>query len=401
MRTPKLPISLLIVPFLLAVTASPAAAATVGKQCRRSCRAQRAACVGSFREAFVAAKDGCGDRACRREARRVKQAETKRCRAARDECTACCRANPGAGCNVEVLGDGRCGGRAEPAEECDGRDAAACPGECNACKCPDEPSLPFVGTIGVGATVLASVDDAPGAAYPFWSYDGFTVDVRFETNDDIVSAQGSLTGCSVSRFDFVPAGAAYTPLDAGASGQMSTGETVAELIGAGGDGYMTSVELPAALLAAGFGHGAEVGFAFPGGADIGAFEASVVVPPPLDLSVPDVRDPLLRLDFTRPLELVWTARDPDETIGAFVNARNATEGAIAHCMLPDTGTGTVPAEILAQLPADPTSVLLTVHRATTEHVTVPLVRGGHGMVVVSALAGVHWQYWNEPLAAQP
>lgn len=196
-----------------------------------------------------------------------------------------------------------------------------------------------------------------------------------------------------------------TVLDPGAAGRADNG--VAELTLPRGD--PSSVDPPDARLAGlfqpaddvdpstlGFDADQSVTFRFPGGADIGAFEANVAVPTWLELTAPNLDDPDLTLDVGLPLELAWTPGDPAGTVTVEVFAAGQiqpteTDGPLILtrtsvklvCQYTDAGSGRVDASLLSRLPADAAVATIRVYRQNESEARVSLaVSSSEGIVQV-------------------
>lgn len=169
-------------------------------------------------------------------------------------------------------------------------------------------------------------------------------------------------------------------------------------------GMYAPAETPETLVSMGFDAGQQVTFSFPGGADIGAFQVSVNLPERVNVTSPDLTDPNLSLDLGSPLNVTWAAGGGSETVTVMVlsgsvqivtnpDGTTAISGlnVIAQCEFPDNGSGTVPTNVLTELPADGaiTVTTLTVTRTRQAEVAVPLNRvAGNGVVQVIGQAGV-------------
>jgi len=167
-------------------------------------------------------------------------------------------------------------------------------------------------------------------------------------------------------------------------------------------GFFTPQQSEQELLSLGFDAGQTIAFEFPGGADIGPFAATVEIPPDLEVTVPDLADPATTLDLTGPLNLEWVAFDPSDTVMVTLTANDMpafdldaeTIGSevcttLVICEFPDTGAGTIPAEVTARLPANASFMGLSVARTRGGDVNVPLKRvDGDGVVMITGSAGV-------------
>jgi len=411
MRTPKAVVSLaFLTALVLGSLAVPADAASPKKQCIKSrCNAQKKACLAGFRSQFTAVKAACGDGKCKRNAKRAKRQNGKRCKHAFKSCKKCCGTDPAAACNVEVAGDGVCGGSPRPGEQCDGQDAAACPGQCGAdCLCSGGAGNPGqggkVGEVSAVKALLVVVDAAPFSSRPFASGVGFLLTAMFQTVSGAPSLPVQQIGnCAITTAtDDGSGGGTATPLDAGTPGQATAGGTVVDLVPSTlGPGTLEASLSPPTLLARGFDNGAQVDVSLPGGADIGAFSVSVRVPADLGLTVPNVLDPALRLDLTQALDFAWAAGDAAQTIDVVLTAGVASRTSpgpltLAVCTLPDTGAGSIPADVMSHFPADANFIQLDVARTLAADVSVPLTQGGTGTVTAGGASLVSWTFTDVP-----
>jgi hypothetical protein len=167
-------------------------------------------------------------------------------------------------------------------------------------------------------------------------------------------------------------------------------------------GMFTPAETDDELLALGFDAGQTFTFTFPGGPDIGAFDADVDVPPDLDVTVPDLADPATTLDLGAALDVVWVAYDPSDNVmvtltasenpwfdGGDPTVTGPLTTTIVTCEFPDTGGGTIPSTVMARTPASASLITLDVARSREEEVSVRLNRvDGDAVVHVRGSAGV-------------
>jgi len=151
------------------------------------------------------------------------------------------------------------------------------------------------------------------------------------------------------------------------------------------------------LMAMGFDSNQTVSFSFPGGVDIGAFDAAIEVPPDLEVTSPDLSDTELSLDTGSALTVQWVAGDPSDTVGVTLSASEfsgdpatgTTTSVYIWCEFADTGSGTVSAELMDRLPDSSLSTSLGAYRVRQEEVDVPLLRvDGTGIVHLFGESGV-------------
>jgi hypothetical protein len=402
MHASRLLTPLLSVALLLA--AAPAPAAAPAAQCIRArCNAQKKACLQSYQTQFTSLKAACSDRACRTSAKSFKRTNKKRCKQAAAACKQCCKADAAAACNVEVAGDGVCAGIPQPAEQCDGQDAAACPGQCSAtCACSTTPGNPGgptgdeVGEVSAAHTVVVELVVRGVGPERLRNAEGILILATFGTTTGGTTPQSERIGpCDVTALTGNETSGTFTALDAGSSGTAAVGARSTDLAPNGDPGALAPVESGITLFEDGFAPGAQIDFTFAGGADVGAFSTSVQVPADLGLSAPDVLDPSLRLDPTRPLELAWSPGDPSASIAVVMNATTNTASTVIACALPDTGTGTIPLAAMARLPAKPLIAFFSVLRASGRAVSVPLTGGGTGTVQASGASAIAWAFADQ------
>ena len=251
------------------------------------------------------------------------------------------------------------------------------------------------------------------------SFSGITVDeevfgectVRTVTIDiSALSEEDTATGSFL---------AGVGALDPGNPGRASNGVVAVDLLP--GDpftdfddpipaaaGFYEPAEADADLLALGFDAGQTITFNFPGGADIGMFDASIAVPADLNLTTPDLANPDLALDFTSALDLVWMAGSASETVFVSVYVNDAVafdvgeEGpsgpitsTFVECEFADTGSGTIPAAAMSRLPAESDFSNFSAMRQREFDVGAPLNRvDGDGIVRVVARAGVSRSFFD-------
>jgi hypothetical protein len=150
-------------------------------------------------------------------------------------------------------------------------------------------------------------------------------------------------------------------------------------------------ETPDQLLDLGFGAGQTVRFNFPGGADIGAFDASIQLPDGINVTSPDLAAEDFVINPRAALPLTWDAgRAGDVIVVTIVGSRfefdetsTSTMSTTIRCEFPDTGSATVPAAAMALLPDDSTSTTLIIARSRLDQVNVPLNRVfGSGIVLL-------------------
>lgn len=154
-------------------------------------------------------------------------------------------------------------------------------------------------------------------------------------------------------------------------------------------GVFTPNETSDELVAMGFGAGDTVRFSFPGGADIGAFTADVVLPDEIVVLTPDLNDTGYTLDTGSSLNLTWVPGDSSDTVAVTLTGSSFSlsggsvggQTVVITCEFPDTGSGTVPLEAVSRLPTDSTATTLSVGRKRTLQASVPLLRvAGEGVV---------------------
>jgi hypothetical protein len=242
------------------------------------------------------------------------------------------------------------------------------------------------------------------------SFPGMTVTV-----EDLAPCRVTTTDSTFTSGDLTaPENTGVGALDPGSPGTASNGTDTVELLRGEATpdqpwmaGYFSPPE-GADLLALGFDAGQTISFQFPGGADLGAFSGSVTVPADLAVTSPDLADGNLVLDLTAPLDLMWAAGDPSDTVVVSLyafrsqNTENpdGTMTATMHsvsveCELPDVGSGSVSADLMARLPADSMSFYLDISRTHTVSIAVPLKRvSGTGVVRLVGQASVTRTWFN-------
>lgn len=163
-------------------------------------------------------------------------------------------------------------------------------------------------------------------------------------------------------------------------------------------------------LALGFNGGQTVQFQFPGGADIGAFSASVTVPAAVQLTSPGLGALNTSIDLKSPLHLTWIAGNSADTIrfslvgglSAFSDNGDDTTTVASHsvlveCDLPDTGDATLASSLLARIPPGTEAVTLLVYRVRENQIDVPLKRtGGTAKLKVVGESGVSRSFFTPP-----
>lgn len=186
-------------------------------------------------------------------------------------------------------------------------------------------------------------------------------------------------------------------LDPGDVGLASVGETTVELRIR--DTRPPPVYRPdysaIQLIDVGFDAGVTVVFDFSGGKDIASFSGSVVVPSGFVLLAPDLTEGSFAFDNGSAVDIVWeapeTISDTDGNtkttvqINFFDSLGDAPPSARVHvtCNVEDTGSYTVPADILARLPVrEPDSFNFVVLRVHTTQVEVELTEGRTGIVQI-------------------
>ncbi len=156
------------------------------------------------------------------------------------------------------------------------------------------------------------------------------------------------------------------------------------------------------LLSLGFDAGQTINFEFPGGVDIGAFDASTTVPADLLVTSPNLSDPNATISLTAPLNLTWVAGSAADTVEVTISGGNsasddnadgsttvATHFVSVSCSFPDTGAGTVSASLLSRIPPDTQIVTLLVFRNRKTQIEVELKNtDGTGTVEIVGQTGV-------------
>jgi hypothetical protein len=132
-------------------------------------------------------------------------------------------------------------------------------------------------------------------------------------------------------------------------------------------------------------------FAWPGGADIGPFEASTVV-----LQEPRFTSPIIApataidIDFNSDLELRWDSEGTGDYVYIMVlnsNAQFQTDGCL--CMMEDDGAFSVPSYYLQAVKLDlPFTTMVVAGRQKIDVSSVPLVGGGSAPLYVLSEASV-------------
>lgn len=155
-------------------------------------------------------------------------------------------------------------------------------------------------------------------------------------------------------------------------------------------------------LSLGFQAGQTINFHFPGGADIGEFDASITMPAQLVVKSPSLSDPNATISLTADLRLTWVAGRSTDTVQVVITGGTAAvddnldgsttvagRSVAVTCDFPDTGAATVPVERLSRIPADTQNVTLLVFRTRTTQVDVPLKStGGTGKIEVTGETGI-------------
>jgi hypothetical protein len=170
--------------------------------------------------------------------------------------------------------------------------------------------------------------------------------------------------------------------------------------------YTPDTEPGTELADLGFGADQPITVDFPGGADIGAFRGTIELPPELQLTSPDpfeITD--IALNLNEDLDFTWVAADPTDDVQVTVTGLTLADSTSAgthavtiQCAFPDTGSGTVPAELMSLLPSDAFIVDLTATRLTQTQVTAQLNRtGGSGFVSLEGSVGVTLSLTNTQL----
>ena len=139
-------------------------------------------------------------------------------------------------------------------------------------------------------------------------------------------------------------------------------------------------------------------FEFPGGADIGAFSASVDVAEDRNVTTPDLSDADFEITPGQALAIGWNAGVASQLVTVAIYAWNmptaeVDEGAVflsvmIQCEFPDDGSDTVPAGATAYIPDVSTMTGLMISRTRSAEVGVPLIAGGTGKVALSSEVGV-------------
>jgi len=202
-------------------------------------------------------------------------------------------------------------------------------------------------------------------------------------------------------------------LDPGSPGRASNGSVTLDLLPGEPSAesphatgiFSPPAEIEADLLKLGFNAGQTVSFSFPGGADIGAFDATVNVPPDLNVTSPDLSDPNLRVDVNNPLNVTWVAYEPSGVVWLWVGGSEVSIGptstvvtfALIQCEVPDTGSGTIPADLMSRLPVNANGYFVMLHRSRLTDVEVPLRRvAGRGVVEVLGMTSVSRFFYKTP-----
>jgi hypothetical protein len=161
-------------------------------------------------------------------------------------------------------------------------------------------------------------------------------------------------------------------------------------------------------LADGFNAGQTVAFSFPGGTDLGAFTGAISVPPDLNVTSPNLAAAGTTLNLSQPLNLAWVAGNSADVvevtiIGGASTSQDNVDGSVTttmrsvtiKCDLPDTGSGTISGDLLARLPANNTTITLSLLRTRSVEVSAPLKRvSGNGVVKIVGQAGVSRTWLN-------
>ncbi|MCP4644392.1 MAG: hypothetical protein GY851_28370 [bacterium] len=145
-----------------------------------------------------------------------------------------------------------------------------------------------------------------------------------------------------------------------------------------------------------------VEFAWPGGADIGAFDASVDLPIAVNVTNPvitakGIGNTMSEIDLTQALTITWTPSGIGDAEAIFLITTEARDGSAEATKglavrAADDGSFTVPASAMSQLLADPAKTITGTYykqdfeavRVVMGAISVPLVGGGYGEVGVDA-----------------
>ncbi len=243
---------------------------------------------------------------------------------------------------------------------------------------------------------------------------GFEVTVESVEGCTVTTMETTVTVSDETDLSTLPATFGLGALDAGPSGTASGATATVDLLPDDPNrtdppspflaGFYRPEESSDELLALGFGAGQTVRIAFPGGADLGAFEAVVDVPPEVEVLTPDLTAADLTLDLGAALDLAWVAGDAGDTVVVTITSSSFLpipnpDGTLTasgttvsvECRFPDTGSGTVPAAAMGSLPTDDplATTTLSVSRTREGEASVPLRRvAGSGKVHLIGRAGV-------------
>lgn len=224
-----------------------------------------------------------------------------------------------------------------------------------------------IGTIGLfqsSSTISISIPGAPtfnqtvtasGASASFFRYSAS----QFTQNAGSISTSASVGSCTVTTLrgspsagSSIPAAATYTGLDAGSSISLNlpSGSAVSltgvQAAGKGIYSWSSQAALPAGVYKA----------SGPGGADVGAFTASLNFGQPLNWTN---QSALVASGVNRakPLQVTWTGGDPAGFVEIYgystmVTSGNNSLGALFTCIAPaGPGSFQIPPPVLLSLPA--------------------------------------------------
>jgi len=206
--------------------------------------------------------------------------------------------------------------------------------------------------------------------------------------------------------DLPTLGPGVGPLDAGEAGSLTNGTRTVDLLRGDPEDFDPPLLSLAGnyqadpddgpLLDLGFDTGQTLTFTFPGGEDLGPFNASLEVPPLPVVTMPDLADPDLTWKSSGSLALLWEPGDRGDSLMVMLAAienedtdnpdgtTTTTQTRVQmQCVFPDTGSATIPEEVISQVPTDVGSVYIQVGWVERGEVSVPLVRqGGTGRIQV-------------------
>jgi len=172
--------------------------------------------------------------------------------------------------------------------------------------------------------------------------------------------------------------------------------------------YMFGMYMQSPDFLPGVGHGDTVTYSWPGGLDIDAFAIDVPLPGALNLTSPVIIEsefgyPTTEIDFENDLEIVWDASVPGDLIEIEIRRTvmdlmtfESTYGTIS-CLVQDTGSHTISADLLSQLADISGNGLVYVmtnfeiSRKSLATVPVPLRNGGEGNLTVITSTDVQAQ----------